>query len=197
MIYYLKGKVTAKNESRIILEVMDTGYEIFVARSLSDELVIAQEVKIYIYQQVREDGFALYGFGTAQELDFFRVLISVSGVGPKIGLNLISSLGLEKLVQAISRENLAVLTSVSGIGPKTAKLIVLELKEKVLQFMPSEGRGAALTVEEKLLEELRQALVSLGYSQKEAREALARIDPAFWRSNPTLENSLKAVLKFL
>lgn len=197
MITYLKGKVVQKFENRVLLEVENTGYDIFVPHTFLEEVNTGEEAKIFTYLQVKEDGFTLFGFNSLAELEFFKILISVSGVGPKIGLNLISTLGMDKLALAITRENLAVLTSVPGIGPKTARLIVLVLKEKILKFMPHEARSKMISAEEKLLEEVKEALVSLGYSQKEAREGLAKIESAFWQKKPQIEEALKAALRFV
>lgn len=197
MIYFLKGKIVAKKENRVIIDVADVGYEVFISRGFFEELEVGCEVKLFTYLHVKEDGFTLYGFDSGEELDLFKLIISVSGIGPKIGLNLISTLGMDKLVLAITRENLAVLTSVSGIGPKTAKLIVLELKDKILKYMPHEAKYKMISAEEKLLEELKDGLVSLGYSQREARDALAKIEPDFWKKKPQIEEALKAALKFL
>ena len=134
MYAFFKGKVDSIYKDRIIVDVKDIGYEVYLPESDIYKLNINDEVKVYTYLHVREDGMRLFGSISKENLEFFKKLITVSGVGPKVALGIISSVDTESLCVAIATENIAVLKSVPGIGPKMAQKIIFELKDKVLRL---------------------------------------------------------------
>jgi len=170
MIGSVKGKIILKTEKFLIVETAGVGYKISVS---SDTLssVKKDEVSLFIHTHVREDAIDLYGFLDYKELEFFEMLLSVSGIGPRSALAILSIASIETLKKAIGSEDTAYLTKISGIGKKTAEKIIIELRDKIAEKMRGEKGGASLQGELDVLE----ALKSLGYSQHEAREALKKV----------------------
>jgi holliday junction DNA helicase RuvA len=175
VIAHVRGRLTTKGADRVVVETAGgVGYEIVVPLGVMERLPAAgNEVTLATELVVREDGWALYGFLDASERRFFQRLTSVSGVGPKLAVALMSALGVERGARAVRDKNIALLSSVSGIGKKTAERIALELGDKMDEFVdgapgaqpaPSPpGAGAAL-----------KALERLGYGTVEADRALRR-----------------------
>lgn len=167
MIAYLKGKVVHKNKNTIILLTGTIGYEIHLTARHFDPLNLNEEVEFYIYTKVREDELSLFGFNSTAELDFFKALISVNGVGPKTALEILSA-DLEMVKAAIVQENSAYLSKLPGIGKKTAERIILELKNKI-----STDNQIKLSSDlDKNFEEVVSALGSLGYQRNEIVKVL-------------------------
>ena len=185
MIAYLSGKVLVKRANYIILVVNDVGYKVFAAPKLISELGAAAD--IYIYQQIKEDSAALYGFTALEELEFFELLLTVSGIGPKSALAILAMASVEELKSAIAMGNFDLLTKVSGVGAKTAERLVVELKNKVDYLAPAAGAAGQIKGEE------LEALVALGYSLSQARAALGQIDKQITDSG----ERIKAALKYL
>lgn len=172
MIASLEGKISFRAEKYIILEVNKIGYKIFIGdNSLKALPAAGSNIKLYTYHYQHEDRVGhrdeLYGFLNIAELEFFEVLTSISGVGPKSALAIISKGPIDNLKRAISAEDIAYLTKVSGIGQKKAEKIILELKSKL-----GSGAGGAMLEDDK---EVVDALTSLGYNFAEAREALKKL----------------------
>ncbi|MCK4891066.1 MAG: Holliday junction branch migration protein RuvA, partial [Candidatus Pacebacteria bacterium] len=172
MISYIKGKVIFKSESFIIVSTGNVGYKIFI---MSDLNKIGQEVELFTYLNVREDALALYGFLEYKELELFEHLISISGIGPKAGMGILSLADPETVKIAIAKGDSSILTKVSGIGKKTAERVILELRNK---FSISDIEN----IEDKTKEigdysDTVEALVSLGYGSAEAKKALSNISP--------------------
>jgi len=171
MIALLEGKIEFKGEKFILIVVNGVGYKVFVGletlRKIPEK---GGQVKLWTHQYVREDAVELYGFLNFAELEFFETLINVPGIGPKGGLGILGIAPLDILKKAIAAGDTSYLTRVSGIGRKTAEKIVLELKDKLA------GKGVTIEAPE-LTEEADalEALMQLGYSQREAREALANV----------------------
>jgi holliday junction DNA helicase RuvA len=173
VIAYVRGRLTTKAADRVVVETAGgVGYEIVVPLGVMERLPAAgADVTLVTDLVVREDGWSLYGFLDASERRFFQRLTSVSGVGPKLAVALMSALGVERGARAVRDKNIALLSSVSGIGKKTAERIALELGDKVDEFVegaagappPPPGAGAAL-----------KALERLGYGTVEADRALRR-----------------------
>ena len=190
MIAGLKGTIEAVGSNWVILDVGGISFQVFLPTStLSAIGVIGKEVKLNTFLQVREDGMALYGFGSARELALFQSLISVSGIGPKLGLALLSVMDADQLAAAIARGDEDLLTSVPGIGKKTASRIVLELKDKI-------GKEWMITRELEAVQgngDVLAALTSLGYSVAEATRAVASL-PASGELD--LEEKVKLALKY-
>ncbi|MDF1498491.1 MAG: Holliday junction branch migration protein RuvA [Patescibacteria group bacterium] len=171
MISYIRGKVIFKTENFIIVLTGNVGYKVFVLSEISE---IGQEIELFTYLNVREDALTLYGFLEYKELELFEHLISISGIGPKAGLSILSLADPETVKVAIARGDSSILTRVSGIGKKTAERVVLELRNKFSSLESDD------VLQEKSKEindhtDVIEALVSLGYSSQQAKKALANI----------------------
>lgn len=191
MYAFFKGKIDKIYSNRIILDVNDIGYEIYIPESDIYTLNMGEKVKIYTYLHVREDEMKLFGFKSSESLEFFKKLITVSGVGPKAAVGIISKVDTESLCVAIATENIAALKSVPGIGPKMAQKIIFELKDKVLKEKVDEIQNK---VKEKInpnIEEATTALEVLGYTQKQIKEVLEKIDI----KDDNVEDIIRKVLK--
>ena len=167
MIGYLNGKVQLVRENGVIIEVGGVGYKVSVGLNLLTKLHPEENAKLYVYTHVREDILALYGFETAEELDFFELLISVSGIGPKAALGILAVAPLERIRSSIVNQDPTLLSSVSGIGKKTAEKVVIELKSKV------GATGSIFTNQGEKVEEVYGALLQLGFKPHEASDVLA------------------------
>ena len=171
MIGSIKGKIVLKTEKFLVLETAGVGYKVSVSPetlSKSPKAGGREDLFLWTHLQVREDSLDLYGFLKREELQFFEMLLSVPGVGPKGALAILGIATLSNLRQAISTSDTSYLTKISGIGRKTAEKIVIELRDKV----GNEKEGGSLQGELDAME----ALKSLGYSQNEAREALKKVN---------------------
>ena len=170
MIGSIKGKIILKTDKFIIIEAVGVGYKINVSPdTLSKTQKTGEEVSLWIHTNVREDALDLYGFKERPELEFFEMLIGVSGIGPRSALAILGIATIETLRKAIGTGDTTYLTKISGIGKKTAERIVIDLRDKMASEY-SEQTGSSLQIELDALE----ALKSLGYSQNEAREALKK-----------------------
>jgi len=165
MIGSIKGKISHKATNFIIIETNGVGYKVFVPQVLMLTLKLNQEISVVIHTYVREDQLTLYGFSTLAELEFFELLLTVSGVGPKSAIAIMSLAGIDMLKSAIASGDATVFKKVSGIGTKTAERVIVELKEKL------KGEVGAMPVAQEHSDAV-DALLALGYSQQEAREAL-------------------------
>ena len=190
MIATLEGVIGQVSTGDIVLVVNGVGYRVYVGPSTLAGLAAGQRVKLHTHHLVREDTQALYGFKTTEELAFFELITTVSGVGPKVGLAIVSSRPVADLQLAILQGDDAVLTSVSGVGKRLAGRIVLELREKVDaagSTVSGDGGGEA---------EVVAALEALGYSSREGREA-ARAAVASLPPDASLEDRVKEALQSL
>ncbi len=178
MIAWLKGKVLRKGENWLIVDVAGLGYRVFAAPGVALAAKLGDEIALWTHEQQRDDGREFYGFATADELEFFWKLITVSGVGPKMGLTIVGASNLNAVKKWIDQGNIAALSEIHGVGKKTAQKIVLELKGKLAE---ADAGG----------DEAADALVGLGYSREEARSAVMGIEGA------TVEERVKAALKRL
>ena len=189
MLAYLQGKVFKKETDYIILKVDNIGYQVFLSELMLSKLNIGDEIEIFTHQYVREDALDLYGFKTLDELNLFKLLISISGVGPKSALGIMSIANVGEICQSIEKGDVYLLTKVSGIGKKTAERIVLELREKISNtiknFKSGNGEPASFLGEE------IDALVGLGYSLSQARDALRNVDPQIKDSGERIRQALK------
>ena len=178
MIAWIKGNVLRKGENWLIVETAGLGYRIFASPSIVLSAKLGEPIKLWTHEQQREDGREFYGFATADELEFFWKIITVSGVGPKMGLTIVGASNLNAVKKWIDQGNIAALSEIHGVGKKTAQKIVLELKGKLADV---DAGG----------DEVTDALVGLGYSREEARSAVMGIEGA------TVEDRVKAALKRL
>lgn len=174
MITYVKGTITFKNPTFIVVEAGGIGYHINISLHTYAQIEKAEQVRILTHLQIKEDGHTLYGFAEDTERNFFRLLISVSGVGPAIAQIALSSLTPDELRAAIIGEDVNTFKGVKGIGPKTAKRIILDLKDKVLK---DSGESVILSTpkDNTLREEALSALVALGFARPQVQRSLNRI----------------------
>ncbi|MBI5456254.1 Holliday junction branch migration protein RuvA [Candidatus Kaiserbacteria bacterium] len=185
MIGFLEGIIHSKRLTYCILLVSGVGYKIFATKQSLAPLSPQLPASFWTHLAVKEDAQDLYGFVTEEELRFFEMLLTVSGIGPKSALGILDIASVETLRSAIGHGKSEYLTKVSGIGRKTAEKIVVELRDKV--GASSEGADAALKGDHEALE----ALKSLGYSQQEARDALRKVPASLEKSNERLREALK------
>jgi Holliday junction DNA helicase RuvA len=170
MIAHLRGRLLSKEPNRAILEAGGVGYDVTITIPTYSELpALGAEVGLHVHTHVREDALALFGFLQIAEKQLFEKLISVSGIGPKLAITVLSGMSTEFLVAAIRGNDVAALTRIPGIGKKTAERMVLELRDKV-QALPAAAAAAASPVEQDVL----SALVNLGYQSAVAEKAVAK-----------------------
>ena len=192
MIAYLRGKIKNKGQGYIILDVRDVGYKVFVNETVYAELDIGQEIEFYIYQNVREDSLSLFGFNELGQLEMFELLLSISGIGPKSALGVLGIASAEDIKDSIARGDSSLLTKVSGIGKKTAERVVLDLREKVGRIIhntkhATDGGGMIASGDE------IDALMALGYSMMQARDALRQVDSDIKDSGERIKAALRAI----
>lgn len=182
MIAYLKGIVAEISQTRLVLEVNQIGYQIFISAREAAELPgRGEEVKIYTYLNVKEDAMQLYGFQSQDDLDLFRLLLGVNGVGPKAALGILSALTADDLRFAVLSDDAKAIARAPGIGTKTAQKLILELKDKITleeafekKLENGSAESPAMTVETDAKNEAIQALIALGYSNSDALRAVRR-----------------------
>lgn len=192
MISFLIGVIEEKNESMLTLNVNNVGYEICVSTSTLSTLPLAGEtVKIFTYMAVREDGISLYGFSTKEERDLFFKLISVSGVGPKMAVAILSGLNLSDLTIAIINQDYKLLSQIKGLGKKTAERICLELKDKLSSVKTTIQSTFDGEFNEDAVQMATDTLISLGVSKNEAY-MLARANA---QNNATAEEIISKALR--
>jgi Holliday junction DNA helicase RuvA len=173
MIAHLRGRLLAKHPNQAIVEAGGVGYDIVISVPTFSELpALDVEVSFFIHTHVREDTLALFGFLRSGEKQLFEKLLSVSGIGPKLAITILSGMPADAMVAAIKGNNVASLTRIPGIGKKTAERMVLELRDKLDAFgIPADSIPAASLVEEDVI----SALVNLGYQRPMAERALAKL----------------------
>lgn len=205
MFSYIKGPLVEALESVIVVEAGNIGWNIHVPLSVLDRLPrTGEEVRIYTSFQVREDAMTLYGFLTRQDLEMFRMLLGVTGIGPKAALGILSVMRPEELRMAIISEDAKSIARAPGIGPKTAKRVILDLKDRIRteDILPggvsesymAPAESASFRAPEGAAKEAIEALVALGYSLSEASRAVRQVSVD---GEMTAEAVLKASLKYL
>jgi len=197
VIAHLSGVVRRSAHDYVVLDVGGVGYMVSVGSGTRQRVPApGGAMDLHIHTHVREDQLALYGFATAEELDLFEMLIQVDGVGPKVGLNILSAASIEVLKRAITSEDPAPIRRASGVGPRTAAKVIIELKpkldaEEALAVLPKAIAAAGDGAVPKAVE---AALRNLGFSSQEARSGLEAVD---WKSSPSTQDALAAALKAL
>lgn len=194
MYGHFKGIVDSIFEDRIILDVNDIGYEIFMPESEIISIKDKKEkIKIYTYLNVREDEMKLFGFLSQNNLDFFKKLTSVSGVGPKMALGIISNIDPSEMCVAIATENILALKQIPGIGPKMAQKIIFELKDKVQKDdLQNAAKNIVRSISKnKNVDEAITALEVLGYSKREIKEVIDKLNI----TEEKVEDIIRIVLK--
>ncbi len=201
MYAYIKGTLEEITEDAVVVEAGGVGYHIMVSTATADLLPgIGSEVKIYTYTLVREDAFSLYGFLTRDDLEIFKKLITVSGIGPKGGLAILSVMSADSLCFAVMSGDARAIAKAPGVGVKTAERVILDLRDKIsvedtLRNVGMAGNTAkeeAGSADNRMRREAVEALVALGYSASEAGAAVRKVDAG---ENATPENILKLALK--
>lgn len=188
VITYIRGNVIDKEERTVIIDVRGIGYKIFVTAHTAEKMREGGEAILWTHLAVREDAQTLFGFITKDELNFFELLISISGIGPKTALGILNVSSVENIRKAVLSGDTSHLTKVSGVGSKIANKIVMELKGK---FGDESDSGISLRDEVDALE----ALKALGYGHKEAREALKDVDQSITDTGERVKKALKTLGK--
>lgn len=182
MLGYIKGKVLHSSDGTVLLENNGIGYEVLCSGAAYAKLISDGQGEVYTYLQVREDGISLFGFVSLEEKNMFLKLISVSGVGPKMGITILSSMNINDIAVAIANSDVKKLTAAKGLGKKTAERIILELREKVsAESLPEKGAAAPEQPAEKISDKEEDAVVglmSLGYTRAESVRAVKRAEEA-------------------
>jgi len=198
MIALLTGQIAYKSPDHVILDVHGVGYRVMIPFSTYYELPEEGGATLHIHTSVREDAIQLYGFRTRTEKSFFQLLISVSGIGPKLARDILSNIQPPQLAAALMQGDLHKLSAIPGIGKKTAERLVLELKEKVAKLdsgalTAADAVGRTLP-ESGVLDDVASALMNLGYKDAQVRKVLAELDCA---TGASVEEVLKLALKIL
>ena len=200
MIAYLKGEVASVSENRLVLDVNHVGYQIFISgRDAADMPPVGEEVKIHTYLSVREDAMQLFGFLSEDDLEIYKLLLNVNGIGPKAGLGILSVLSADDLRFAVLSDDAKTIAKATGIGNKTAQKLILELKDKLsleeaFEKKLQKTETAAVGNEENKGQAV-QALVALGYSNSEALRAVKKVDVTEDMDTETiLKQALKKIL---
>lgn len=199
MIALLTGRLAFKAPTHLALDVQGVGYEVFIPLSTYYNLPnLNESLSLSIHTHLREDAIQLFGFSTQQEKDAFVLLMTVSGIGPKSALGILSALPVSDLVSAIQSGDVEKLETVPGIGKKSAGRLVLELKDKLTKLHPGLAPVADATVqgEDKTFDDALSALTNLGYRAADAKEALKRVRKSR-PGSPSLQELIRETLKEL
>lgn len=205
MYAYLKGTLEEITEGAIVVEAGNVGYNVKVSATTAELLPgIGSEVKIYTYTLVREDTFALYGFLTRDDLEIFKKLITVNGIGPKGGLAILSVMNADALRFAIMAGDAKSIAKAPGVGSKTAERVILDLRDKISLEDTLRGLGEPIEtaksasgtagMDNLMKKEAIEALVALGYSTSDATTAVKKVEVS---EDSTVEGILKSALKFM
>lgn len=170
MIASLRGNIIHRTTDRIVVEAGGVGYEVAISLGCLESLPPNGEIFLHIHTEMRENAIELYGFSNTDEKAMFRLLLSISGIGPRIALNTLSGISPEGFRRAILERDVRKLTSIPGIGKKSAERIILELKEKIQKIPASESAFSAGPTSASLEEDLISSLMNLGYREKAAEE---------------------------
>ncbi|MBW7888515.1 MAG: Holliday junction branch migration protein RuvA [Bacteroidetes bacterium] len=194
MITYLNGIVKKKAPTELIVEVQGIGYAVNISLS-TYELIpeINQPIHILTYVQIREDAHLLYGFATENEREVFKLLISVSGIGPRLAQTILSGMKPNDLLQTIIQGSVASLTAIPGIGKKTAERLIVELRDKAGKLEPISATEKSQTLS--LRSEAVTALISLGFSREKAEQAIRSVLNESKEKNLSIEEIIKGALK--
>jgi Holliday junction DNA helicase RuvA len=185
MIGTLRGQITHKDLNLLIVEVHGVGYKVSTTTDVVVERTLGEEISLYTYLAVRETALDLYGFLTKDSLDIFELLITISGIGPKSALGIMNTATPEMLRQAVATEDTSYLTKVAGIGKRNAEKIVMELKDKLVTTsadFDGASRGAG---------DVMEALLSLGYDERDVRETLKRMPKDITGTGERVKYALK------
>ena len=203
MITYLRGEVAAVYDGRVVLDVNGVGFQIFIStRDAADMPPVGEEIRIHTYMSVSEDAMRLYGFLSEDDLNVYKTMITVSGVGPKAALGILGAMSANDIRFAVFSDDFKALSRAPGVGPKTAKKLILELKDKLkledaLGSFQQDDTGAdtaSAAASEAEMNDAVQALVSLGYSSSEAFRAVRKVKIT---EDMQTQDVLKQALKYI
>jgi len=198
MISKLTGILDSISISGITVDVNGVGYELIIPLSTYDHLPKEKsKVTLFVYMSVREDAIVLYGFITDAEKGLFLLLTTVTGIGPKLALKILSSLPVNTICEYIAAANIKALSKISGLGAKSAERIVLELKEKIKMFAPESVFVTHKGPETKEAEEAMMALVQLGFKHESARKAVNKVCSELPNTEKNSENLIRLALQTL
>jgi len=189
MIGYLTGKIISAKPTQILLDVNGVGYKVSISISTFEKISGEENISLFIHTNVKEDSISLFGFYSEAEKEMFELLISISGVGPKSAISLLSGISPDDLKHAITTGNVARITAVPGIGAKTAERLILELKNKVKEIKEEGVKPAEVSIQKEAV----AALITLGYNLTNAEKAVNKILAE--DSNFGLEELIKRTLK--
>lgn len=189
MIAHVSGELATVEADHVVIDVGGIGYKVYAPLSVISVMPKPDaKIKLFTYMHVKEDAITLYGFATKVEQNMFELLLTVTGVGPKVALNILSVLAVEHIVEAISRDDFVTLNRVPGVGNKMAQRIALELKEKIASLEWVElARKAAAPAERAILDDVVEGLIGLGYDRQSARRAADQAISAAKDKNDTSE----------
>ncbi len=191
MISGLTGQVVSNSEGEVEIEVGGVRFKVFAPRRYVRQLRLGSEAHFFTYLYYnREEAFELFGFLSAEELDLFKLLISVSGVGPRMALNILSAASPDRLAAAVSQGRSDIIEKAQGVGKKTAQRIILELKDKFKVKKISSSLGLE---EEGVDQEIVEALSALGYKRTAVKDAVEKIDPKLTKLGERLKDALKKI----
>lgn len=195
MIAHLCGEPVLSGDKWVVIDVGGIGYQVQVTQPALQQLSHQKEpVKLFTYMAVREDAVTLYGFIHQSELEMFRILIGVSGIGPQIAMNLLSQIGIDDFAVAILNEDETALTKISGIGAKSAKRLILELLDKMKKISKTMGYGDSGR-SNPVVHDAVSALISLGFGERESKDAVNAANILL--KSPTVQELIKAALQNL
>ena len=194
MIDQISGKIISINDNYVVLGVGGLGIKVNISANFASKLVNKDLITLVTYLNVREDALDLYGFKNDSERNLFLMLISISGIGPKLAVSILSGVELDELKSNILSGDIKSLTSIPGVGAKTAKRIIIELKDKLSKTTTTE-LGFEDDYSSNISKDVLSALVGLGYSESMATEVIKRINPA--KSDKSIESLIKESLKIL
>lgn len=198
MIYSVKGKLTHTEQELAVIECGGVGYACKTTFNTLQKVAGEENVMLYTYMSVREDAVELFGFADREELKCFKLLISVSGVGPKAAISILSCMNTQQFALCVATGDSKALTKVKGIGAKTAQRVILELKDKLAgETISVRGQTAAAVpfTSASNISEAVTALIVLGYTEGEAMSALSKLDPSL-PSEELIKQSLKGLARF-
>lgn len=199
MIYSIKGSLEAQLDDAIVVQTNGIGYLIHCTTKTMQEYHISDDISLIIYYHVREDAHVLYGFNSTVERTFFEQLISVSGIGPKVAMGILSSMPMPDLVAAIANENAMLITQCPGIGKKTASRLIIELKDKVQtigEIKPTVNASDTQGIMQQDSDDVALALRQLGYQKDEIKRGFMKHAKELAKTDD-IEEQIKLLLKYL
>jgi holliday junction DNA helicase RuvA len=197
MIGYLRGRVVRATGEQVVVETGGVGYLVSIPATAREKVGPAgSQVELHVHTHVREDQLALFGFAAAEELELFEQLIQVDGVGPRVGLAILSVASVEVLKRAILQDDVGPIRRAPGVGPRTAQKVIIDLKPKLEAeaAVLAVPRAAALSADGEVPRQVEVALRGLGYTAQQARQGLEAVD---WTAQPDAQQALAAALKAL